>query len=172
MDPPLFPCMLPYPDVLPQKGVAGRLDLSGTDPKRRLNDLFAWCNFVVLGLPKQAGSCKPQTGWSSSARARHFADDLLGKAAAFGSYKARGMLPVTGKRAAILASLNSLERRYDSRATDTIDNEISITKSLITDQVAMPAEASTADPLLLLHPERARVLADLVKLREPEELWP
>jgi len=92
--------MLPYPDVLPLKGVAGRLDLSGTDPKRRLND-FAWCNFVVLGLPKQAGSCKPQTGWSSSARARHFADDLLGEAAAVGSYEARGTLPVNGKRAAI-----------------------------------------------------------------------
>ena len=36
----------------------------------------------------------------------------------------------------------------------------------------MPAEAGTVDPLPLLPPERARVLADLVKLREPEELWP
>jgi len=72
----------------------------------------------------------------------------------------------------ILASLNSLEWRYDSRATEKIDNDISNAKSVITDRVAMPTEAGTVDPLPLLPPERAKVLADLVKLREPEELWP
>jgi len=172
MDTPLFPCLLSYPEALPRKGSAvtgaGSLEM---DAKRRLNDLFAWCNFVELGLPRRSGSCEPQA-WSSSERARHFADDMLGEAVSFGGFEAVHETPVTGRRAKILTSLKTLEKRYDRSAVVTDRFETCEAGCVKTERLAMPAVAGSVDTMKLLPPERAKVMADMLQLREPEHLWP
>ena len=53
-----------------------------------------------------------------------------------------------------------------------MDDKISVAKGVVTDRIATPEVAGSVDPQRWLPLERAQLLADLAKLRQPEHLLP
>ena len=145
--------------------------------KQSVNTLFAWYNFVTLGCPDTIGDAhEPQAGYTPVAKVRPFAENLLGEYASFGTREVRsGGLDFEGARAYLQDLLVELDK-HDINYTDgpRARSDAGMSNALAVDaaRVAIPEHAGTVDPLNHLPPERAKVLADLSKLRLPEELWP
>ena len=176
----LFPCVLPFPEVLSAKGRVLKMPQRGRQrmwAKQSVNTLFAWYNFVTLGCPDTIGDAhEPQAGYTPVAKVRPFAENLLGEYASFGTREVRsGGLDFEGARAYLQDLLVELDK-HDINYTDgpRARSDAGMSNALAVDaaRVAIPEHAGTVDPLNHLPPERAKVLADLSKLRLPEELWP
>ena len=82
----LFPCVLPYPEVLQIDELEGEEQLITWWAKTFMNMFVCWSNFVVLGSPRPgAGAYEPRVAYRGFGDARQFADRLLGEVIEFGS---------------------------------------------------------------------------------------
>ena len=172
----LYPAMLPYPDALLSASVVVGSDEAVTWwIKAFLNSFVAWNNFVTLGCPAPNGSAyEPRVGHRSMEGIRVFTDGLLGEMREFVSLDlVLGRLGCEGKR----ASIEQLLAQVSSKAGACYMSESasgglpSVALPVVSDRLAIPRKAGEVDPVEWLEPSRAKVVANLEKLRLPEPLW-
>lgn len=170
----LFPCVLPYPEVLDSKG------LSVVDEpkemlfaKRHLNTLVAWCNYIILGCPDcRGGTFEPRVVHRCREDARRFSDGLLGEAAEFGSSDlVSGRLTMQSGRLAVEEMLKQMAKSVSGYHGGPTACNLSGAMAVVSERIAVPSSAGQVDPRDLL-PEHQRVVVDdLPALRKPEHLW-
>ena len=103
-DVPLFPCVLPYPEVLLIEAAGSEFEAGLIWAKQQLNCFVAWSNYVILGCPE--APCEPRVTYRCLDEARAFADRLLSEVIEFASLDlVLGRLHCEGKRAAVEALL-------------------------------------------------------------------
>ena len=175
-DTPLFPCVLPYPEVLLTEGAF--LDAPQVVDwwtKAFVNTFVAWGNFITLGCPSERGSgYEPRVGYRCLADARAFADKLLGEVEEFVCLElALGRLGCDGKRGCIEHLLGQVHCTgaacYAGFAQ--VKGKVSTALPVVAERVAMPEQAGKVDPCEWLPPDRAEVVRHLDRLRKPEEMW-
>ena len=173
---PLFPGVLPYPEVLSECGGA-LLDDEAAEfwGKSLLNEFVAWSNFVVLGCPEcRDGRFEPRVVHRSMEDMRSFADRLLGEVVSFSTPELlRDTLCCEGKRGdlqSLLELLSCSTSSYDDVGPQ-VSPEAGVALPVVAERVAVPAEAGLVDPADWLEPDRAAVFENLDRLRLPEELW-
>lgn len=170
----LFPCVLPYPEVLESEG------LSVVDEpkemlfaKRHLNTLVAWCNYIILGCPDcRGGTFEPRVVHRCRDDARRFSDGLLGEAAKFGSSElVSGRLTMQSGRLAVEEMLKQMAKSVSGYHGGPTACNLSGAMAVVSERIAVPSSAGQVDPRDLL-PEHQRVVVDdLPALRKPEHLW-
>ena len=80
----LFPCQLPFPDVVEGKCRSRRLDKRMLWwNKQFVNSLFAYYNYLPLGCPAAAADYEPQSGFAPRAEILPSALRLLGEIGSF-----------------------------------------------------------------------------------------
>ncbi|CAE7541178.1 unnamed protein product, partial [Symbiodinium pilosum] len=172
---PLFPGMLPYPEMYHHRGVVYGIQTAEGWAKCLLNEFVAWSNFVVLGCPDGDGGChEPRVIYRSMGGMRFFSDRLLGEVMAFCSPDLlRDTLSFDGKRGdlnALLETLSCSMPSYDGAVPlATPDNNVAL--PVQAERMAVPDEAGQVDPARWLDPGRAFVFENLESLRLPEEVW-
>ena len=172
---PLFPGMLPYPEMYHHRGVVYGIQTAEGWAKCLLNEFVAWSNFVVLGCPDGDGGChEPRVIYRSMGDMRFFSDRLLGEVMAFCSPDLlRDTLSFDGKRGdlnALLETLSCSMPSYDGAVPlATPDNNVAL--PVQAERMAVPDEAGQVDPARWLDPGRAFVFENLESLRLPEEVW-
>ncbi|CAE7910725.1 unnamed protein product, partial [Symbiodinium necroappetens] len=158
-DTSLFPCALPYPEVLSTEVLQGESELSSWWARAALNTLVAWSNYVTLGCPSPgSAACEPRVGYRCVQDARLFADRLLGELEEFGCSDLVLEVPCAGAG-------------YPDDVQVGPAPSASSALPVVAERVAVPAEAGRVDPLDWLPADRAEVVASLEKLRRPEHLW-
>ena len=172
----LFPCVLPYPEVLQTEELEGEAQLITWWAKTFMNMFVCWSNFVVLGSPRPgAGTYEPRVAYRGLGDARQFADRLLGEVIEFGSAElVLGKLPYEGKRAAIADILSAFPCTgafYGDVPFQVSGSGVTTALPVVADRLAVPKDAGKVDPVEWLPPDRAAVVRDLVALRLPEEMW-
>ena len=171
---PLFPGLLPYPEVLDCRGVP--LESSAANwAKRLMNEFVAWSNFVVLGCPECRDSCyEPRVVYRSLEEVRLFSDRLLGEVMAFCSPDLlRDSLSLDGKRGDLDALLQTLARSmpsYDGTVPQAPPDS-GVALPVLAERMAVPEEAGQVNPADWLDPLKAAVFENLESLRLPEEAW-
>ena len=169
----LFPCALPYPEVLRIKEAGSEAEACLVWAKHLLNGFVAWSNFVVLGCP--GGAHEPQVVYRSASEARSFADRLLGETLEFASPDlVLGRLRCEGKRATVEALLRQVEGFAASGYCESVQAAASTPSSAMAvtaQRVAVPEEAGCVDPLDWLPPEQAQIVEDLDQIRKEPHLW-
>ncbi|CAE7941547.1 unnamed protein product, partial [Symbiodinium necroappetens] len=171
---PLFPGLLPYPEVLDCRGVP--LESSAANwAKRLMNEFVAWSNFVVLGCPECRDSCyEPRVVYRSLEEVRLFSDRLLGEVMAFCSPDLlRDSLSLDGKRGDLDALLQTLARSMPSHdgTVPQAPPESGVALPVLAERMAVPEEAGQVNPADWLDPLKAAVFENLESLRLPEEAW-
>ncbi|CAE7356915.1 unnamed protein product [Symbiodinium natans] len=173
----LFPCALPYPEVLQTGGALDGRAAALWWSKASLNAFVAWSNFVVLGCPRPGSSgYEPRVGYRSVQDARLFADRLLGEMEEFASEDVVfETLECSGKRALLEELIGQVPGAVagypDDRAQVGAISSASTALPVVAERVAVPAEAGSVDPLDWLPVERAEIVNNLAKHRLPEHLW-
>ena len=168
----LFPCALPYPEVLRLETAVDEIEARQIWAMQLLNTFIAWSNFVVLGCPD--GACAPQVTYRSACEARSFADRLLREAIEFASPDlVTGRLTCAGKRATVEALLEQVGSFAAAGYIDPVqvDSASSTALPVTAERVAVPERAGRVDPLEWLPEAQARVVADLEGLRKEPHLW-
>ena len=169
----LFPCALPYPEILRIKEAGSEAEACLIWAKHLLNGFVAWSNFVVLGCP--GGAHEPRVVYRSASEARSFADRLLGETLEFASPDlVLGRLRCEGKRATVEALLRQVEGFAASGYCESVQAASSIPSSAMAvtaKRVAVPEEAGCVDPLEWLPPEQAQIVEDLDQIRKEPHLW-
>lgn len=173
---PLFPSALPYPEVLNAEGAVVGGDVGRWWwAKAYVNEFVAWSNFVCLGCPDSGGvAYEPRVGHRCFSEARCFADGLLGEVAEFATDELRGdELPCTGKRQVLEELITKLActDAYEGPRVSQVGSASTLALPVVAERIAIPSSAGTVDPLTLLPPEQAEVVADMEQLRLPEHLW-
>jgi len=149
-DAPLFPAMLPYPEVLDEHE-GGGLHLTARWARSFLNVFVAWSNFVVLGCPHEDGSgFEPRVGYRCLEHIREFADRLLGEVEEFVCDElARGTLKVEGKKASIEEVLMGLQCTgsacYFDSAGKAAAKVASTALPVVSSRVAIPPQVSAEE---------------------------
>ena len=172
---PLFPCALPYPEVLSPE----RLDLDAAGAiewwsKAFVNTWVAWGNFVTLGCPEDGGGgYEPRVSYKCLAEARAFADTLLGEVVEFADLDLiLGLLDCSGKRGCIEEILSKVHCTGAYRmGTAQVPGQVTTALPVVPERLALPLQAGQVDPLEWLEPERADVVQDLPGLCKPEDHW-
>ena len=172
----LFPCVLPYPEVLQIDELEGEEQLITWWAKTFMNMFVCWSNFVVLGSPRPgAGAYEPRVAYRGFGDARQFADRLLGEVIEFSSVELiLGKLSCEGKRAAIADILSGFPCTgafYGDVPFQVSGSGVTTALPVVADRLAVPEDAGKVDPVAWLPPDRAAVVRDLVALRLPEEEW-
>ena len=168
----LFPCALPYPEVLLIETAVEETEARQIWARQLLNTFVAWSNFVVLGCPD--GAREPQATYRSACEARSFADRLLGEAVEFASSDlVTGRLTCAGKRATVEALLEQVGSFAAAGYVDPVQAEGNSSTALpvTATRVAVPQKAGRVDPLEWLPEDQAEVVADLSRLRREPHLW-
>ena len=173
---PLFPSMLPYPEVILDEGV--RVDESGAIEwfRKTFVNTFV-CYFAVLGCPSVRDGCyEPRVAYRSVAEARASADELLGEVEEFiSSDLVFGRLDLDGKRSSIDALLQKVQCTagacYSELLGQVDSQDLAGALPVVSSRVAIPKQARSVDPCAWLPPERAAVLRNLHELRKPEVAW-
>ena len=172
---PLFPCALPYPEILDWEILTGEGEAQLWWAKSFVNTFVAWSNFVVLGNPRlESGACEPRVGYRSMLDARLFCDRLLGEVQEFACHDVvLGSLECGGKRAIVEDLLQNVVTAAGACYGAPAQAGTSATTALpvVAARVAVPEEAGTVDPLVWLPEGQAAVLANLPELRLPEDQW-
>ena len=173
----LFPCALPYPEALQAKGCwkkssdGARLLFA----KEWVNLLFAWGNYVSLGLPEAEGSYEPQVGFCAWNTARHCAEHLLGEVLVFTDEDLiRGKTDLDKGRALLeefLSSMPSLKTGYVYPDSNLLQASTTVAMDVDPSRIGIPDEAGMVDPLHVLPPERQAVYRDLSRLQSPVDEW-
>ena len=170
----LFPCHLPYPEVVNSEGVSIGGDLDRTVwAKQYLNSFIAWCNYIELGCPDCRGSeWVPLGTYQSGNLARTFTDRLLGEVVEFGSLDLIfGQLQCQGGRRAVEEIFSKVVRSSGGYECTASDSNLAGALPVFADRVAVPSNAGTVDPTSLLPPEKAEVVRNLEDWRKPEHQW-
>ena len=172
---PLFPCALPYPEILDWEILTGEGEAQLWWAKSFVNTFVAWSNFVVLGSPRlEGGACEPRVGYRSMLDARLFCDRLLGEVQEFACHDVvLGSLECGGKRAIVEDLLQNVVTAAGACYGAPAQAGTSATTALpvVAARVAVPEEAGAVDPLVWLPEGQAAVLANLPELRLPEDQW-
>ena len=171
----LFPCALPYPEILDVEILTGEAEARQWWAKAFVNAFVAWSNFVVLGCPRlDEGGCEPHVGYRSTQDARFFGDRLLGEVEEFASYDLIvGDLTCDGKRAVVEEHLKRVVTSAGAAYGVPAQAGTSASTALpvVANRVAVPEKAGNVDPLDWLPEDRARVMSDLPALRLPQDQW-
>ena len=174
---PLFPGVLPYPEIIRSGvvGAEGQLNRLGW-AKRFMNTSVCWSNFVSLGCPSAGGRYEPRGGYRCLAEMRDFADKLLAEVVEFGDLELlSGVLACEGKRGIIDELLSQVQCTVGACYADFRgpgDGEAGVpTLPVRAERIAVPEVAGTVDPCVLLDPVRSEVVANLDRLRKPECEW-
>ncbi|CAE7727399.1 SMYD3 [Symbiodinium sp. CCMP2592] len=177
-DAPLFPSMLPYPEVILPEGV--HLEAEPAKKwfaKTFVNTWVCWGNFVALGCPSMRGACiEPRVAYYNMADARVFADRLLGEVEEFTTLDlALGNLSCEGKRGTIESMLERVRCTagacYSALVGQVAAQEVAGALPVVAARVAIPKEAGTVDPCKWLPPDRVEIFRQLHELRKPEFAW-
>lgn len=175
-DVPLFPGALPYPEVI--NAFVGGVSAEEEQvrwAKSYMNMVVGWSNFLALGCPDSGGvASEPRVGYRCLEEVRKFADELLGEVVEFAADDLRkGVLNCTGKRKLLEQSVHEAAciDAYGGRMAALVKAQACVALPVQAGRVAVPEHAGLVDPVALLPPDRARVVADLESLRLPEALW-
>ena len=173
---PLFPCALPFPEVMEMAEL--RLDEPGALAwwsRVFVNTFVAWGNFVTLGCPAAgAGAFEPRVSYRCLAEARAFAMELLGEVEEFACLDLiLGRLDCLGKRGCIDELLKKIRCTGGAcyAGTAQVPGKVSTALPVVPSRVALPLEAGQVDPCDWLPPDRAAILQDLAGLRRDEDDW-
>ncbi|CAE7427492.1 unnamed protein product, partial [Symbiodinium sp. KB8] len=163
---PLFPCVLPFPEVTNITWVEGPEQAEDWWAKTFVNTFVSWSNFLALGCPKKGSSSyEPRVLYRSDIN--EFAQRLLGEVAEFASFDlVAGLLECEGKRSLLEELLKQTRASYGVQVAAP-----SGALSVEADRVAIPTEAGAVDPLDWLPAEQALVVENLEEVRLPEHLW-
>ena len=144
---PLFPCALPYPEILDWEILTGEGEAQLWWAKSFVNTFVAWSNFVVLGNPRlESGACEPRVGYRSVLDARLFCDRLLGEVQEFACHDVvLGSLECGGKRAIVEDLLQNVVTAAGACYGAPAQAGTSATTALpvVAARVAVPEEAGT-----------------------------
>ena len=172
----LFPCQLPFPDVVEGKCRSRRLDKRMLWwNKQFVNSLFAYYNFLTLGCPAAAADYEPQSGFAPRAEILPSALRLLGEIGSFCSLEIQEFShKVSGGRAELeklIEAFPCAESGYFVSKEPFLTSKATSALTVQSERIAIPNVAGTVKILDHLPPERARVIRDLEQLRMPEFLW-
>ena len=121
-----------------------------------MNLLFAWGNYVSLGLPEAEGSYEPQVGFCAWNTARHCAEHLLGEVLAFTDEDLiRGKTDLDKGRALLeefLSSMPSLKTGYVYPDSNLLQASTTVAMDVDPSRIGIPDEAGMVDPLHVLPP--------------------
>ena len=174
----IFPCALPYPEVLevPKGTICGTEEGSIWWAKSLLNAFVSWSNYICLGCPDCDGSVhEPRACYRSCADARQFADQQLGEIINFGSPSfLSGKVICEGKRRStdeMLDHLRSTMEGYQLPKDACGPSEVSGALPVVADRIAIPEEAGLVDLVEWLPEGQREVVENLEQLQLPECLW-
>ena len=172
----LFPCVLPYPEVLHIVELGGKADALQWWAKSWINSLVAWSNFVVLGCPvPERYMYVPRVTHRCLADARRFSGRLLGEVLEFAAWEfVVGELDCEGKKAALEAAIKKFPctgASYEHIPFQEGGHTPSVALPVEAERLAVPEKAGIVDPLDWLPDERAEVVKHLADLRLPEAQW-
>ena len=165
-DIPLFPCVLPFPEILTLDFVFGAEQATVWWAKAFVNTFVAWSNFVVLGCPKKGSSAyEPRVLYRADIQV--FAEELLGEVVEFASVEmVTGSLSLEGKRSLLEDLMKQTCASYGVQVAAP-----SGALPVAAERVAIPKNAGAVDPLDWLPADQAATVAGLEELRLPEHLW-
>ncbi|CAE7224096.1 unnamed protein product [Symbiodinium sp. CCMP2592] len=173
---PLFPCALPFPEVVVAASFPS--DESGILSwwsRAFVNTFVAWGNFVTLGCPAEGASAyEPRVSYRCAAEARAFALELLGEVEEFATLDlVLGRLGCSGKRGCIDELLRQVRCTGGAcyAGTAQVPGKVSTALPVVASRVALPPKAGLVDPCMWLPPERAAILQDLAGLKKAEDAW-
>ena len=166
-DVPLFPCVLPFPEVTLVEVVSDRGQACDWWGRAFVNTFVAWSNFLVLGCPRPGSSTlEPRVVYRADVQ--EFALKLLGEVSQFASFElVAGLLECQGKRSVLEDMLKLNFASYGGAEVGVPSGALSVSAS----RVAIPDAAGRVDPLEWLPPDQAAVVGDLEAIRLPEHLW-
>lgn len=166
-DVPLFPCVLPFPEVTLVEVVSDSGQARDWWGRAFVNTFVAWSNFVVLGCPRPGSSTlEPRVVYRADVQ--DFALKLLGEVSQFASFElVAGLLECQGKRSVLEDMLKLNFASYGGAEVGVPSGALPVSAS----RVAIPDTAGRVDPLEWLPPDQAAVVGDLEAIRLPEHLW-
>eukprot|EP00439_Symbiodinium_sp_Y106_P053850 s3531_g7.t1 len=172
---PLFPCALPYPEILDWEILTGEAEAELWWARSFVNTFVAWSNYVVLGCPRlEGGACEPRVGYRSWQDTRLFCDRLLGEVQEFACHDLIVCdFQCDGKRAVVEELLQKVMTSAGACYGAPAQAGTSATTALpvVAARVAVPEEAGNVDPVAWLPEGQAALLANLPALRLPEHQW-
>ena len=169
-----FPCVLPFPEVVSVGKVLRRASSrKAVWAKRWVNCLFSFYSFVEMGCPDQVEHYEPRGGFYQGPEVRAAGERLLGEIMAFSTTRVQDFSHKceSGGKEEIQNLLTAMEDPSFQYFSKPLDCTMTTALPVHASRIAVPTTAGTVDMLRRLPPERAKIVADLERLRMPEHLW-
>lgn len=169
-----FPCVLPFPEVVSVGKILRRASTRKVVwAKRWVNCLFSFYNFVELGCPDRVERYEPRGGFYQGPEVRTAGERLLGEIMTFSSLGIQEFSHKceSGGKEEVQNLLAAMEDPSFSYFSKPLDLTMTTALPVHASRIAIPSTAGTVDMLQHLPPERAKIVADLERLRLPEHLW-
>ena len=164
-----FPCVLPFPEVVSVGKILRRASTRKVVwAKRWVNCLFSFYNFVELGCPDRVEHYEPRGPEVRTAGERVFGEIMTFSSLGIQEFSHKCESGGKEEVQNLLAAMEDPSFSYFSKPLDlTMTTALPVHAS----RIAIPSTAGTVDMLQHLPPERAKIVADLERLRLPEHLW-